>query len=237
MSSQARVLIVEDETELARMVRLNLQRQGYVVDEVTTGEAALSALTSWHPDVIILDLGLPDIDGMEIIGRVRAQGASTRIVVLSARGQHRDKIAALDAGADDYLTKPFNMGELLARLRVAFRHLGPPSSTSVQEFGALTIDFDSCTIFTAGQAIKLTRTEWAVLRTLVAAANRVLLREQLLQSIWGPQCRDEEHYLHVYIASLRKKIEPDPRHPIYIITVPGIGYRFSGELSAAESAE
>lgn len=189
MSFQARVLIVEDETELARMLRLNLQRQGYVVDEVKTGEAALSALTSWHPDVIVLDLGLPDIDGMEIIERVRGQGASIRIVVLSARGQHRDKIAALDAGADDYLTKPFNMGELVARLRVAFRHLGPPSRGGVQEFGALTIDFNSCEVFTAGQMIKLTRTEWAVLRTLVTAANLVVTREQLLQSIWGPHGR------------------------------------------------
>jgi len=231
MNAQPRVLIVEDETELARMVRLNLQRQGYVVDQVTTGESALSTLTTWHPDVMVLDLGLPDIDGLEVIGKVRAQGATTRIIVLSARGQHHDKIDALDAGADDYLTKPFNMGELLARLRVAFRHLGPLLNAGVGVFGALTVDFSSCEVRVAGQVTKLTRTEWALLRTLVAAGNRVLSREQLLRSVWGPLCLDEEHYLHVYIASLRKKIEPDPRTPRYIITVPGIGYRFSGDPS------
>lgn len=237
MNAQPRVLIVDDEEELARIVRLNLQRHGYVVDEVTTGEAALSTLTHWQPDVIVLDLGLPDIDGVDIIGKLRALGATTRIVVLSARSRQHDKIGALDAGADDYLTKPFDMGELLARLRVAFRHLGPPSSAGVHVFGALTIDFTSCAVFVAGREIKLTRTEWALLRTLVTAANRVLSREQLLRSIWGPLCLEEEHYLHVYIAALRKKIEPDPRHPRYIITVPGMGYRFAGNSIPMEGIE
>jgi two-component system KDP operon response regulator KdpE len=231
MISHARVLIVEDETDLARMVRMNLQRQGYDVDSVASGQAALATLTYRHPDVIVLDLGLPDIDGMNIISKVRALGATTRIVVLSARGQRQDKIAALDAGADDYLTKPFDMGELLARLRVAFRHLGPPSSAGVLAFGALTVDFNACAVTLAGRAIKLTRTEWALLRTLVAAGNRTLSREQLLRTIWGQLCLDEEHYLHVYVASLRKKLEPDPHRPRYIVTVPGVGYRFAGELA------
>jgi two-component system KDP operon response regulator KdpE len=229
VNGRARVLVVEDDAGLLRTLRLNLVRHGFDVEAVASGNAALAACGSWHPDVILLDLGLPDVDGVDVVREIRSRGNVVRIIVLSVRRAERDKVAALDLGADDYLTKPFGMDELLARTRVALRHLGPPSTSSVQRFGDLTIDFAARRIWVSEQEARLSPIEWELLKALVSQHGRVLTHRALLRQVWGPAYADEEHYLHVHIANLRKKIEPNPRNPRYLLTEPGIGYRFFGE--------
>jgi two-component system KDP operon response regulator KdpE len=229
VSGKARILAVDDEPQMLRTLRLNLTHHGFDVDGVETGTDALSALNRWHPDVILLDLMLPDVDGVEIVRQVRAQGNATRIVVLSARSNEHDKVLALDLGADDYLTKPFSMDELLARIRVALRHLGPPSATAVHQFGDLHVDFVHRRVTVRDQEVKLSPTEWELLKELVSEPNRVLTHKTLLRRVWGPAYGEEEHYLHVYVANLRKKIEADPRNPRHLVTEPGVGYRFRAE--------
>jgi two-component system KDP operon response regulator KdpE len=221
-----RILVVEDEPELLHTLRLTLTRHGFDVDAVGTGAAALAILPRRHPDAVILDLGLPDMDGVDVVRQVREAGYATRIVILSARGTDRDKVAALDLGADDYLTKPFSMDELLARVRVALRHLGPPSATAVHAFGDLTIDFGRRIVTMQGREVRLSPTEWELLKALVSEPNRVLTYKSLLRQVWGPAYGEEEHYLHVYVAGLRKKIEVNRREPKLILTEPGVGYRF-----------
>ncbi len=229
MSGQPRVLVVEDEALLLQTLRLTLARRGFDVEGAATGSAALAALGRWRPDVILLDLGLPDLDGIEVIRQVRDQGNATRIVVLSARGGERDKVAALDLGADDYLVKPFSTEELLARIRVALRHLGPPTASNLHQFGDLAIDFARRQVTAHGKEIRLSPTEWELLKTFVAEPDRVLTYKTLLRRVWGPAYGEEEHYLHVYVANLRKKLEENPRNPRYIVTEPGVGYRFRAE--------
>ena len=229
MSGQPRILAVEDEPQLLRTLRLTLSRYGFDVQEAATGSDALAALFRWHPDVILLDLGLPDVDGLDLVRQIRSAGSPIRIVVLTARGGERDKVLALDLGADDYLTKPFSMDELLARIRVALRHLGPPSASSVHDFGDLRIDFVHRQVYVRGQEVKLSPTEWEILKALVAEPNRVLTHKTLLRQVWGPAYGEEEHYLHVYVANLRKKIEADSHNPRYVITEPGVGYRFRAD--------
>lgn len=226
MTGRARVLAVDDEPLMLRTLRLNLARHGYDVEGVGTAADALATWSQWHPDVVLLDLGLPDTDGADVVRQIRETGSATRIVVLSARGGERDKVDALDLGADDYLTKPFSMDELLARIRVALRHLGPPSASSVQQFGDLTVDFAHRQVLVDGREVKLSPTEWELLKALVSEPNRVLTHKSLLRQVWGPAYGEEEHYLHVYVANLRKKVEADPRSPRYVLTEPGIGYRF-----------
>ncbi|HLG50395.1 MAG TPA: response regulator [Chloroflexota bacterium] len=226
MSGRARLLAVDDEPGLLRTLRLTLTRHGLDVETAASGGEALRLVGQWHPDVILLDLGLPDLDGIEVVRHLRDRGSIVRIIVLSARGQDRDKVLALDLGADDYLTKPFSMDELLARIRVALRHLGPPSASSIQRFGDLTIDFARRQVWLADQEVRLSPIEWDLLKTLVAQEGRVLTHRTLLRQVWGDAYTAEEHYLHVYIANLRKKIEADPRHPRHLITEPGVGYRF-----------
>lgn len=226
MNGRARVLIVEDDSGLLRTLRLNLTRHGFDVEAVGSGQAALAACSTWHPDVILLDLGLPDVDGVDLVREVRARGNVVRIIVLSARHAEGEKVAALDLGADDYLTKPFGMDELLARTRVALRHLGPPSASALQRFGDLTIDFASRRIWVGDQEARLSPIEWELLKALVSQQGRVLTHHALLRQVWGPAYADEEHYLHVHIANLRKKLEANPRNPRYLITEPGVGYRF-----------
>ncbi|HVB96973.1 MAG TPA: response regulator transcription factor [Chloroflexota bacterium] len=220
---------MEDEPQLLRTLRLTLSRYGFDVQEAATGSDALAALFRWHPDVILLDLGLPDVDGLDLVRQIRSAGSPIRIVVLTARGGERDKVLALDLGADDYLTKPFSMDELLARIRVALRHLGPPSASSVHDFGDLRIDFVHRQVYVRGQEVKLSPTEWEILKALVAEPNRVLTHKTLLRQVWGPAYGEEEHYLHVYVANLRKKIEADSHNPRYVITEPGVGYRFRAD--------
>ncbi len=226
----ARVLVVDDEPEILRAVRTNLVAHGYEVLTATSGSEAQAAYAARRPDLVLLDLGLPDLDGLALIERVRAH-AATPIVVLSARGGERDKVRALDLGADDYLTKPFGMDELLARVRVALRHAAHPASGAAAIFrcGGLAVDLERRQVTVDDREVKLTPTEYALLRAFVAHPDKVLTRRMLLQEVWGPEYGAEAHYLHVYVASLRRKLEADPQRPRYLLTEPGVGYRFQTE--------
>jgi two-component system KDP operon response regulator KdpE len=224
----ARVLVVDDEPSLLRVVRASLTRHGYQVDIAASGEEAKGAFRGRRPDVILLDLGLPDCDGVSIIEEVRAQ-ASTPIIVLSARANERDKVAALDNGADDYLCKPFGVEELLARIRVALRHAaGPAAGTgAVYRSGALEVDLDRRRVTITGKEVRLTPTEYDLLKAFVRAPGRVLTDRMLLNEVWGPGYGADPHFLHVYVARLRKKLETDPGVPRLIVNAPGVGYRFA----------
>jgi len=226
MAKGARILVVDDEPGIVRAVQANLSAHGFQVDTAGTGSAAIESYGLRRPDVIILDLGLPDMDGTDVIRHVRAT-SSTPIVVLSVRGAEREKVAALDLGADDYLTKPFGIDELLARVRVALRHAAGANAGADAVFrsGELEVDVASRTVRQAGEDIHLTPTEYDLLRALAAHPGRLLTDRMLLQAVWGPEYGDEAHYLHVYVARLRKKIEPDPQQPRYLLTEPGVGYR------------
>ncbi len=226
--AQARVLVVDDEPAILRAVQLNLTHAGYQVDTAATAEEALRHFANRPPDVMILDLGLTDRDGLEVIQQVRAR-RRTPIIVLSVRGGERDKVAALDLGADDYLTKPFGVAELLARVRVALRHQASRagSDAPILRVGGLEVDLEQRQVRVDGREVHLTRTEYELLRILVANASRVVTDQMLLEQVWGPQYGDEAHYLHVYVARLRKKIEPDPHAPRFIHTVHGDGYRLA----------
>jgi two-component system, OmpR family, KDP operon response regulator KdpE len=226
--SGAHVLVVDDEPALLRTVSANLGRRGFRVETARTGESAIAQAED-HPDLIVLDLGLPDTDGLDVIRRVRAR-YDTPIIVLSARDSEREKVQALEIGADDYLTKPFGVDELVARVRVALRHSARiGGSEPVFRTGALAVDLERRRVTVDGEEIRLSPTEYAVLVALVRNADRVVTDAQLLRQVWGPEYGDEDHYLHVYVARLRKKIEHDPQKPRYLITEPGVGYRLLGE--------
>jgi two-component system KDP operon response regulator KdpE len=222
----ARVLVVEDEPGILRALSTNLRGNGFQVETAETGAAAMQAYRHHKPDLILLDLGLPDMDGAEVIRDVRGV-SDTPIIVLSVRGAERDKVAALDLGADDYLTKPFGVQELLARVRVALRHAARPVSGSEPVFrvGELEIDFEGRLVRLAGAELHLTPTEFELLKAFAAHPDKLLTDRMLLQAVWGPEYGDEAHYLHVYVARLRKKIEPDSQSPRYLVTEPGVGYR------------
>lgn len=220
----ARILIVDDEPQIRRMLKVALSAHGYEVAEAATGQEGLNKTALFHPDLMILDLGLPDLDGMEIITKLR-EWTQVPIIILSVREHEEDKIKTLDLGADDYITKPFNMGELLARIRVALRHIVPAENEPVLSFGNLTIDLSLRLVSENGREIKLTPLEYDILKNLALHAGRVLTHRQLLKNIWGSEYQEETHYLRVYIGQLRHKIEPDPTRPRYIITEPGVGYR------------
>lgn len=227
----ARILVVDDDPGILKAVRTNLAGHGYAVETAATGAEAMDRHASFRPDLIVLDLSLPDCDGLDIIKTVRVTGA-TPILVLSVRGAERDKVAALDLGADDYLTKPFGVDELLARVRVALRHAaGPGAPVGTFKAGDLEVDLDGRRVRVAGVAVHLTPTEYELLSALVRHPDRVLTDRMLLQEVWGPQYGGEDHYLHVYVARLRKKIEADPQRPRLLVTEPGVGYRLlSGEV-------
>ena len=221
------VLVIEDEPQIRRFLRATLETQGYTLLEATTGRDGLTEAVSSQPELILLDLGLPDMDGLEVIQRLR-EWCSTPIIVISARGQERDKVAALDAGADDYLTKPFGVGELTARLRVALRRAsrveGREDNTIV-EAGELKIDLLNREIFLAGKEIHLTPIEFKLLSVLVRHAGKVLTHRQLIKDVWGPHYSDESQNLRVAVYALRHKIELDPAKPQHLITEAGVGYR------------
>jgi len=225
------VLVVEDQPQLLRALRINLRARQYEVLTAGTGREALAAAAASPPDAMILDLGLPDMDGTEVIKGIRGW-ASVPIIVLSAWGQESAKIAALDAGADDYVTKPFGMGELLARLRVAIRRASPAPDEPVVTTGDITVDLAAKRVRRAGEDVRLTPTEWQLLEVLVRNRERLVTQRQLLQEVWGPEYGTEGNYLRVYMAHLRRKLEPDPSKPRYLRTEPGMGYRFTRAGSA-----
>jgi two-component system KDP operon response regulator KdpE len=221
-----RVLVVDDEAPIRRALATNLKARGYDVDAVETGEQALDLAARHHPDVVLLDLGLPGIDGLEVIEGLRGW-THVPIVVLSARGAERDKVAALDAGADDYVAKPFGMDELLARLRAAVRRATPAEEEPVVQTDDFTVDLAAKRVLdSAGEPVRLTPTEWQLLEVLVRHAGKLVTQRQLLRDVWGPSYGDESNYLRVHMAHLRRKLEPDRSRPRYLITEPGMGYRF-----------
>jgi two-component system, OmpR family, KDP operon response regulator KdpE len=220
-----RILVVDDEPPILRALQINLTARKYEVTTAADGASGLAAVARDRPDVVILDLGLPDMDGTEVIKGVRGW-TSTPIIVLSAWGQESQKVAALDAGADDYVTKPFGMDELLARLRAAVRRAAPAPDQPVVATGDFTVDLASKRITRSGQDVRLTPTEWQLLEVLVRNRGRLVTQRQLLHEVWGQQYETESHYLRVHVAHLRRKIEPDPACPRYLLTEPGMGYRF-----------
>jgi two-component system KDP operon response regulator KdpE len=228
--SGARILVVDDEPAIQRALRTNLSAHGFDVDTAATGTQAVERYEQAHPDLVVLDLGLPEAGGLDVIRHVR-EHASTPIIVLSVRNAERDKVAALDLGADDYVTKPFSADELLARIRVALRHIARPSRGTVSAFetGGLRIDLERRAVSVDGRAVHLTPTEYELLKAFIAAPNRVLTDRMLLRRVWGAEYGDESHYLHVYVARLRKKLEADPQRPRYLLTEPGVGYRLVAE--------
>ncbi len=228
----ARVLVVEDDPEIVEALRRGLTGHGYDVAVAEAAGEAFANIAQRPPDVILLDLGLPDLDGLEVVRRVRDAGA-TPIVVLSARDTEAAKVEALTLGADDYLSKPFGMNELLARIQVALRHAARPGSGADAVFRSadLAIDFDRRQVTRAGDPIHLTPTEYDLLKALVTHADKVLTHRMLLQQVWGGEQGTDQHYLHVYMGQLRRKIERDPSHPRHLLTEPGVGYRFSSAES------
>lgn len=220
-----RVLVVDDEPQLLRALRITLRARGYEVEVAADGRTALELAAHKHPELVVLDLGLPDLDGIEVIEGLRPWFTGP-IVVLSARQDSDDKVLALDAGADDYVTKPFGMDELLARLRAALRRAAPAPDSVVVTTDAFTVDLAAKRVTVAGRDVRLTPTEWGMLEVLVRNPGRLVPRKQLLRDVWGPAYGDESNYLRVYIAQLRRKLEPDPSRPRHLITEPGMGYRF-----------
>jgi two-component system KDP operon response regulator KdpE len=219
-----RVLVVDDENSIRRYLRAALSAQGFAIYEASNGQEAVNAVVSHHPDIIILDLGLPDFYGIEVTRRLR-EWSQTPIIILSVREAENDKIAALDAGADDYLTKPFSTGELMARMRVAMRHLAGKSDEPVLQVDNLKMDLSRRSVTVNDDQIALTPTEYEILRLLLQNAGKVLTHHQLLRQVWGSAYESEMHILRVNISNLRRKIEPDPSRPHYLLTEPGVGYR------------
>jgi two-component system KDP operon response regulator KdpE len=222
--SNERVLIVDDEPSIRRFLRVTLTAQGYNTFEATSGQEALTIAAEEKPNIVILDIGLPDIDGVEVT-RLLRKWVDMPIIILSVRGSEGDKIAALDAGADDYLTKPFSVGELLARLRANLRRVSEKTNSPIFTSGNLKVNLPSRLITVAGAEVQLTPTEYELLRVLVTHAGKVLTHHFLLREVWGAEYGEELHMLHVNISNLRRKIEPEPARPQLIITEPGVGYR------------
>jgi two-component system, OmpR family, KDP operon response regulator KdpE len=221
----SRILVVDDEPQLLRALGTNLKARGYEVELAATGEAALTLAARTHPDVVVLDLGLPGIDGTDVIRGLRGW-TSVPIIVLSVRETESEKVEALDAGADDYVTKPFGMDELLARLRAALRRAVPGEEDAVVRTNDFDVDLAAKRVTTANGEIRLTPTEWAIVEILVRNPRKLVTQRQLLQEVWGPQYEKETNYLRVYLAQIRQKLEPDPARPRYFITEARMGYRF-----------
>jgi len=225
------VLVIEDEPQIRKFLRASLSAHGYRLEEAETGKRGLLLAAQQPPELVILDLGLPDMDGLDVTRELRTW-TSVPIIVLSAREQDGDKVAALDAGADDYLTKPFSVAELAARLRVALRHAARTKSggaESVFTVGELKVDLGRRLVTRRGEPVHLTPTEYRLLTTLVQHAGRVLTHQSLLKEVWGPSDTSELQYLRVYMAQLRQKLEDDPAQPRYLTTEPGVGYRLASE--------
>ena len=231
MSAAQRVLVVDDEPQILRALETNLRGAGYEVVTAATAAEALSTAAANPPDAVILDLILPDRTGTEVCRELRAW-SSTPILVLSAIGDEREKVAALDAGADDYVTKPFGMDELLARLRAALRR-SPAAGEPVLEVGELRLDLDKHAVYRNGEQLSLTPNEYELLALLIRNEGKLLTHAAILRDVWGPGYGGESHYLHVYVSQLRRKIEPDPTRPRYLLTEPGAGYRLVNPVRPA----
>jgi two-component system KDP operon response regulator KdpE len=218
------VLVIDDELQIRRLLRVCLEANGYRVLDAANGKEGISEAAQHRPDVVLLDLGLPDLDGVAVLKRLR-EWSEVPVVVLSVRDREEDKIRALDNGADDYVTKPFGTGELLARLRLALRHGQPPSDSARFHSGRLEVDLTARVVKAGGTEAKLTATEYALLRLFVRHAGKVLTHQQILREVWGPDYIDQTQYLRVYVAHLREKLEAEPSKPTLLLTEPGIGYR------------
>ena len=218
------VLVIDDEPQMRRLLRVTLEVHGYAVTDAATGKEGIVQAAQARPEIIVLDLGLPDLDGVEVLKRIR-EWSRVPIIILSVRDREGDKVAALDAGADDFVTKPFSSAELLARLRTTLRRSQPPAASSVFRSGDLEVDLANRIVRKNGQDIKLTPTEYALLRLLVTHSGKVLTHRQLLTEVWGPNAVEQTHYLRVHIAHLREKLENDAAQPKFILTEPAVGYR------------
>jgi len=218
------VLVIDDELQIRRLLRVCLEANGYRVSEAANGQEGISEAAQHRPEVVLLDLGLPDMDGVTVLKRLR-EWSQVPVVVLSVRDREDDKIKALDNGADDYVTKPFGTGELLARLRLAMRHGQPPSDSALFRSGRLEVDLTARVVKAGGSEAKLTATEYALLRLFVKHAGKVLTHQQILREVWGPNYIDQTQYLRVYMAHLREKLEAEPSKPSLLLTEPGVGYR------------
>jgi two-component system, OmpR family, KDP operon response regulator KdpE len=233
--SQGLILVVDDEPQILRALTTNLRGAGYEVVRAATAEEALAAAAARLPDAIVLDLVLPDGSGVDVCRELRTWSA-VPIVILSAVGEEGQKVEALDAGADDYVTKPFGMGELLARLRAAMRRAAPQGGESMS-VGGLVVDFDRHLVTVDGNPVQVSRIEFDLLSLFVRNEGKLLTHRAILREVWGPAYQIESHYLHVYISKLRRKIEPDPHHPVYLITEPGAGYRLMRPASGSTAVE
>jgi len=228
---KATVLLIEDERQMRRFLKITLQGHGYTLVEAQSGQEGLTEVAARNPEIVLLDLGLPDMDGLEVTKRIR-EWSRVPIIVLSARDQEDDKIRALDAGADDYLTKPFGAGELMARIRVALRHLTIKHSEGedpVFTLASLKVDFSKRQVFREGKEVHVTPIEYKLLSILIKHAGKVITHNQLMKEVWGPGYVDQTHYLRIYMAQLRHKLEADPARPRFFINEPGIGYRLRTE--------
>ena len=225
---QPEVLVIDDEVQIRRLLRVTLEGAGYRVREAEGGEMGLVDAATKRPDAIVLDLGLPDLPGIQVLKRVR-EWSRLPVLILSVRGQEADKIEALDAGADDYLSKPFGGGELLARLRAMLRRVQSPEEESNARFGDVEVDFARRVVTKAGAVVKLTPKEYALLRLLLLHRGKVITHRQILRELWGPKAEEQTQYLRVYMTHLRQKLEDEPNQPKYFRTESGIGYRFSAE--------
>jgi two-component system KDP operon response regulator KdpE len=220
-----KILVVDDEPQIARALRINLTAHGYEVTTAPDGAQALRAAAAVVPDLVVLDLGLPDMDGAEVIAGLRGWSRAP-ILVLSGRAASAEKIAALDAGADDYVTKPFDIGELLARVRAATRRGGGADDAPMTEIGGATVDLASREVRRDGEEVRLTKTEWQLLEVLLRNPGKLVGQRELLHRVWGPNYGRETNYLRQYMAQLRRKLEADPARPVHLLTEPGMGYRF-----------
>lgn len=234
------VLVIDDEAQIRRLLRVSLEKQGYSVHEAATAADGLSMVVGKKPDIVLLDLGLPDRDGADVLAELRTW-SSVPVIILSVRDAEEEIVRLLDAGADDYLIKPFNTGELVARMKVAIRHRAPQETQEPFVSGRLSVDLLNRDVRAAGQPVKLTPTEYSIIRMLVQHAGRIVTHGQILREVWGPNMQEETNYLRVYITGLRKKIEENPRMPRLLLTEPGVGYRLMvipgeapGEAQAAE---
>jgi len=222
-----RILVIDDEPQICRLLRVSLGAYGYDISEAVSGQDGISRVAIFKPDLIILDLGLPDIDGKEVI-RLLREWCQTPIIILTARGQEEEKVEALDAGADDYITKPFGVSELMARIRVSLRRTAQSEDEPVITCGDLVVDLAQRRVSVGGREVKLTPTEYDIIKVLAQHAGKVLTHKQLLKTVWGNSCNEDNHYTRVFIGQLRKKIEENPNQPRYIITESGVGYRLMG---------